>query len=241
VQEQKGGNTSGTQSRGGQSAQGTEKQGAQKQNERLGEGRNEEQQKGMTQENRGTQQKGAQEEKGATQQKGAQEERGLQQKGTQQKGAQEERGLQQKGTQQKGAQQERGTQQPKGAQEGAQQPSGTQQRGVTEQQTGKPGTSTTERAGQSGTSRGTSVQLSEDKRTQIKTIIGKGHAPRVSGNENFDVTVGAKIPRSVHVEVLPEEIVRIVPEYRGFHYVLVRDEILIIDPQTLEIVAVIPA
>jgi hypothetical protein len=112
---------------------------------------------------------------------------------------------------------------------------------VTEQQTGKPGTSTTERAGQSGTSRGTSVQLSEDKRTQIKTIIGKGHAPRVSGNENFDVTVGAKIPRSVHVEVLPEEIVRIVPEYRGFHYVLVRDEILIIDPQTLEIVAVIPA
>ena len=38
-----------------------------------------------------------------------------------------------------------------------------------------------------------------------------------------------------------EEIVRIVPQYRGFDYLLVEDEIVIVDPSTLEIVAVIPA
>jgi hypothetical protein len=35
--------------------------------------------------------------------------------------------------------------------------------------------------------------------------------------------------------------VSIVPEYRGFDYTLVGDSILIVDPVTLEIVAVIPA
>jgi hypothetical protein len=41
--------------------------------------------------------------------------------------------------------------------------------------------------------------------------------------------------------VLPEEIVRIVPQYLGFDYFLVEDEIVIVDPRTLEIVAIIPA
>jgi hypothetical protein len=37
------------------------------------------------------------------------------------------------------------------------------------------------------------------------------------------------------------DIVTIVPEYRGFDYIVVGDSILIVDPVTLEIVAVIPA
>jgi hypothetical protein len=157
--------------------------------------------------------RGAQEEKGGMQQKGAQEERG-QQKNL--KGAQEERG-----TNLKGAQEQRGTT-VKGAQE---QPS-TTQRGAT--------TST-------GGTRGGSVQLSENQRSQIKTIIGRDRGPRFSGNVNFNVSVGTRVPRSVHVVVLPEEIVRIIPEYRGYDYFLIGDEIVIVDPRTLEIVAVIPA
>jgi hypothetical protein len=45
----------------------------------------------------------------------------------------------------------------------------------------------------------------------------------------------------VHFVTLPSEIVQIVPQYRGFDYFLVEDEIVIVDPHTLEIVAVIPA
>ena len=39
----------------------------------------------------------------------------------------------------------------------------------------------------------------------------------------------------------PKGIVRIVSQYRGFDYFLVEDEIVIADPRTLEIVAIIPA
>jgi len=156
------------------------------------------------------------EQKGTT--RGAQEEK----RGMEQKGAQQERGLQN----QKGAQEERGTK-LKGDQE---------QRGT--KQTGKAGVNAN--VGTSG-SRGGSVQLSEDQRSQMKTIIGREHGPRLGSNVNFDVTVGTRIPRNVHAVVLPEEIVRIVPEYRGYEYFLVGDEIVIVDPRTLEIVAIIPA
>jgi len=41
--------------------------------------------------------------------------------------------------------------------------------------------------------------------------------------------------------VLPSDIVSIVPEYEGYRYFVYEDEIVIVDPDTLEIVAVIPA
>jgi len=36
------------------------------------------------------------------------------------------------------------------------------------------------------------------------------------------------------------DLVTIVPEYRGFKYIIVRNDLVIIDPITLDIVAVIP-
>ena len=214
-------NPSGTQSSNpsrNQSAQ--EKSG--KDNERLGQGQ---EQKGMS--------RGAQDQKGM-QQKGAQQERGLQKD---QKGAQEERGLQKN---QKGAQEERGKN-LKGAQEqhgtgmkGAQEQRGTSTKGGTTEQTGQ--------AGVTGSARSGSVQLSENQRSQIKTVIGRGSGPRLSRSDvSFSLSIGTRVPRSVHFVTLPSEIVRIVPQYRGFEYFLVEDEIVIVDPLTLEIVAVIPA
>jgi hypothetical protein len=126
---------------------------------------------------------------------------------------------------------------PSGGSSGAQEQRGAQrQPSTTERGTTKQG-----QAGVTGGGRAGSVQLSEQQRSKIKTIVTGEHAPRFSGNVNFDVRVGTKIPRSVHIATLPDDIVQVVPEYRGYDYVLVRDEILIIDPSTLEILAVIPA
>jgi Protein of unknown function (DUF1236) len=257
-QEKSGGSMSGTQSGGGQklnpssnpsssqssnpskneSAQGMQKGG--KENERLRQGQTE--QKGMS--------RGAQGEKGAAEQKGAQQERGKNLKGAQEergergknlKGAQQERG--ERGKELKGAQEQRGTSTNRSQDErgtnlkGAEEQRGGNVKG-TEQQGGTMGGNAT--VGERG-ERGRSVQLSEDQRSQVKTIVSRGNAPRFNGNVDFDVRVGTRIPRTVHFTALPEDIVRIVPEYRGFDYVLIRDEILIIDPDTLEIVAIIPA
>ena len=180
--------------------------------------------------------RGAQEEKGGMRRKGAQEERGTQKN---LKGAQEERGKNLKGAQEergnnlKGAQEQRGTNL-----KGAQEQRGTTERGTAE--TTKSGVNTSTSVENRGT-RGGSVQLSEDQRSQIKTIIGRERGPRLGSNVHFNVSVGTRVPRSVHVVVLPAEIVRLIPEYRGYDYFLIGDEIVIVDPRTLEIVAIIPA
>jgi hypothetical protein len=116
----------------------------------------------------------------------------------------------------------------------------TPERGA-QDQSGKSGVNASEQhANKAPASRGGSIQLSQDQRTKIQAVIGKGGA-RVTTNVNFNVSVGATVPRSVHVEVLPEDVVEIVPQYEGFDYIVVGDEILIVDPDTLAIVAIIPA
>jgi hypothetical protein len=49
------------------------------------------------------------------------------------------------------------------------------------------------------------------------------------------------VPRSVHVVVVPEDVVEIVPQYEGYDYIVVGEQVLIVDPNTMEIVAVIDA
>jgi len=111
---------------------------------------------------------------------------------------------------------------PGTTQQGAQPQQGTQQEGKASTSTVKP------------------VQLSTDQRTKIATTIKMQRVERAT-NINFDIRVGAVVPRTVRYYPLPIEIVEIVPAYRGYDYVLVGDEILIIDPVTFEIVAVLPA
>jgi hypothetical protein len=57
---------------------------------------------------------------------------------------------------------------------------------------------------------------------------------------NFSVSVGTRVPREgVEFHTLPTEVVTIYPEWRGYKFIVVRDEILVIDPNTYEIVAVL--
>jgi Protein of unknown function (DUF1236) len=60
-------------------------------------------------------------------------------------------------------------------------------------------------------------------------------------NVQFSTTVGGVIPGTVHLYNLPVSIVEYAPQYRDYEYILVGDEILIVDPRTLRIVAVIAA
>jgi Protein of unknown function (DUF1236) len=126
-------------------------------------------------------------------------------------------------------------------QRGAEDETGKQQRGAQGTQDEQHGKSSVNAANRGGGERGGSVELSQDQRTKIQTIIGSHSGARVTTNVNFDISVGARVPRNVHIEVLPRDVVEIVPQYEGFDYVVVGDQILIIDPASLEIVAVLPA
>jgi hypothetical protein len=64
---------------------------------------------------------------------------------------------------------------------------------------------------------------------------------RPEPNVNFSVSVGTKVPRTVHLHRLPLEIVRVHPRWRPYEFILVGDEVVVVNPRTLEIVAVMPA
>jgi len=85
---------------------------------------------------------------------------------------------------------------------------------------------------------GAGAKLSTEQRTKITTVIRNEHVAPVT-NVNFSISVGTRIPRDVSYHVLPTEVVTVYPQWRGYNYVLVRDQILVIDPQTFEIVAIL--
>ncbi|HUL90004.1 MAG TPA: DUF1236 domain-containing protein [Pseudolabrys sp.] len=84
-----------------------------------------------------------------------------------------------------------------------------------------------------------SAKLSTEQRTKITSIIKEQKVERV--NLNVSVSVGTRIPASVRVHPLPQQVIVIYPEWRGYDYILVGEEIVIINPRTHEIVAVIEA
>jgi hypothetical protein len=87
---------------------------------------------------------------------------------------------------------------------------------------------------------GAGAKLSNDQRTKISTVIKDQHVQSIT-NVNFSVSVGTRIPHDVAFRPLPAEVVTIYPEWRGYNFVLVEDRIVVIDPDTYEIVAVIDA
>jgi hypothetical protein len=88
-----------------------------------------------------------------------------------------------------------------------------------------------------------SAKLSTEQRTKITTIIKQQKVERVEPSKlNISISVGARIPdRGVRFYSLPQEVVVIYPEWRGYDYILVGDEIIVLDPRTHEIVAILEA
>ncbi|HEY1472523.1 MAG TPA: DUF1236 domain-containing protein [Pseudolabrys sp.] len=83
------------------------------------------------------------------------------------------------------------------------------------------------------------AKLSTEQRSKITTIIRQHKVE--PAHINVSVSVGTRIPESVHFYPLPVEVVAIYPEWRGYDYILVGDQIVVIDPRTHEIVAILEA
>ena len=84
-----------------------------------------------------------------------------------------------------------------------------------------------------------SAKLTTEQRTKISTVIKEQKVERV--NLNVSVSVGTRIPTNVRLYPLPQQVIVIYPEWRGYDYILVGDQILVINPRTHEIVAILEA
>ena len=87
---------------------------------------------------------------------------------------------------------------------------------------------------------GAGAKLSGEQRTKITTVIRSQHVAPLD-HVNFSISVGTRVPRDVRFYPLPTEVVTVYPEWRGYEFIQVGDQIVVVDPQTFEIVAVIEA
>jgi len=129
------------------------------------------------------------------------------------------------------------TQQPSSSQKGMTQ--SDQPASTTPQRPGSMGQTPSDQA-KSTQSSSLSVQLSPQQRTEIrqKVLVGPS-VPRAS-NVDFTIRVGTRVPREkVQLVAVPDELIRINPRFRGLEYIVIGDQIVIIDPRTLEIVAIL--
>jgi hypothetical protein len=84
------------------------------------------------------------------------------------------------------------------------------------------------------------VTLNVEQRTTIRnTVLKAGNAPRVT-NVNFSVNVGTVVPRTgVTLVAVPATLVEIHPAWSGYMYFIVGDRIIIVEPESHKIVAVL--
>jgi predicted outer membrane protein len=87
---------------------------------------------------------------------------------------------------------------------------------------------------------GAGAKLSTEQRTKITTVIRSEHVAPVE-HVNFSISVGTRVPHDVRFHPLPADVVTIYPEWRGYEFILVGDQVVVIDPRSFEIVAVLDA
>jgi hypothetical protein len=85
------------------------------------------------------------------------------------------------------------------------------------------------------------VKITSKERTVIKSTIVKQKVEPVT-DIDIDISVGVVVPKTVVLHPLPVDIVSVVPEIEGYlFFVLADGRIVIVEPDTLEIVTIIVA
>ena len=85
----------------------------------------------------------------------------------------------------------------------------------------------------------TPLKLSEAQRQQIRQYFASKPGQRMQ-SANFSLAVGAAVPQDVPLQKLPPEISSAMGGYQGNDYVLVGDQLVIVDPTARRVVALVP-
>jgi hypothetical protein len=121
----------------------------------------------------------------------------------------------------------------------AQQPAQTQRPAQSQQQTGRSQPAQNNAAPGAQQRASGVVSLSTQQQTEVGRTIAR-HNVRPLTNVNFSISIGTRVPRSVSLRALPGDLVTYVPQYRGYSYFVVEEQIVIVEPSSLEIVTIVP-
>jgi hypothetical protein len=87
---------------------------------------------------------------------------------------------------------------------------------------------------------GPPVKLTKDQEAKLRSII-MSQTIMQEPNANVSLRRGARVPPGMNLMSLPPEAEKLVPEYRGYHYVITANRILIVHAESRLIEGMIPA
>lgn len=82
-------------------------------------------------------------------------------------------------------------------------------------------------------------QISPEQENRIRDSIKNAkvdHTAKLA----IPMSVGAEVPRNLHFYPMPKEVAEIAPEYGSYFYVVAAEKIVVIDPLSYRIVAILP-
>ncbi len=82
-------------------------------------------------------------------------------------------------------------------------------------------------------------QLSPEQEQKIRDSVKNAKVDHVA-KLAIPLTVGAEVPRNLHFYPFPKQVAEIAPEYGSLFYVVAAEKIVVIDPMSYRIVAILP-
>jgi Protein of unknown function (DUF1236) len=83
------------------------------------------------------------------------------------------------------------------------------------------------------------LQLTDAQREQIRSYFAGKTAGRLQ-SVDFSIAIGAAVPQQVELQKLPPQISSAIGGYQGDDYLIVGDQLVIVDPNARRVVAIIP-
>lgn len=82
-------------------------------------------------------------------------------------------------------------------------------------------------------------QISSEQENKIRDSVRNAKVDHVA-KLAIPLTVGAEVPRNLHFYPFPKDVAEIAPEFGNYFYVVAADKIVVIDPMSYRIVAILP-
>ena len=84
-----------------------------------------------------------------------------------------------------------------------------------------------------------SVSLSSEQRKKFRTTIETTGSTHPSTSTKVEIREGVTLPEDIEVMEVPQTIISEVPELRTYRYVVVGDEVALVEPETRRVIEVI--
>jgi uncharacterized protein HemX len=83
------------------------------------------------------------------------------------------------------------------------------------------------------------VELAPEQASAVQRYVSR-HADERHDQANFTVSVGAAVPQQADLRDLPRDLANALPDYRDDQYIVVGQQLVVVEKQTRRIVAIIP-